>query len=74
MAQEAVFLRLQLGQALAQPVQPLAQALQVFGAADADRAREIGAPLAGGCRIGLGNRLRDQARRASAAPAPVRWK
>ena len=42
-AQEAVLLRLQLGQPQAQPVEALAQAAQVRRPAHPDRPREIGA-------------------------------
>ena len=63
-AQEAVLLRLELGQAAAQPVEALAQRLQVLGTAHRDRLREIGAAELADRGVELGDRARDVARKA----------
>src|SRR5258706_98287 len=63
-AQEAVLLRLHLGEAPAQPVEALAQGLQVLGAAHGDRTREIRAAELPDGSVELRDRAGDVPRQA----------
>ena len=58
-AQEAVLLGLELGEPAPQPVEPLAERLQVVRAAHRDPAREVGAAELPDRGVELGDRPRD---------------
>jgi hypothetical protein len=64
MPQEAVFLLLQVREALAHPVEPLAELLQVFGSSDVHRRAEIRLPEPPYGRVDLTDRPRDEDREA----------
>jgi hypothetical protein len=59
MAQESVLLRLELDQPAAQPVEALAERLQILGAANLDGAREIRVAELPDGAVELGDRTRD---------------
>ncbi len=61
-AQESVLLRLQIGEPLAQPFEPLAEVAQILRAADADRLREVRAAQQADRAVELGDRPRDETR------------
>ena len=64
MAQKAVFLRLQLGEPSPQPVEPLAERLQILRAAHGDLAREIRPAQLPDRRVERRDRAGDVAREA----------
>src|SRR5688572_20011940 len=63
-AQKAILLLLELGEALSHPVQTLAEVLQVLGSADQNRRAEIGLPQPANRLVDLADRTRDQNREA----------
>ena len=68
-AQEAVLLRLELDQPAAQPVEALAERLQVLGTAHRDRLREIGAAELADGGVELGDRAGNVACQGQSARA-----